>query len=310
MRDLFVEFLSHSAVQNDNIRLRHAIAARHHGFFANHHFYDDEVMRKSAMYTEFLFPNGLGYAAGSMLPMPNGDLAIFDLERRYVDGPVTSQELARLDALRPHLARAAALSARLSLERSKAVVTALVRAGMPAAVMGPDGRVLAANALFEAMSEQIMFLAFGKLALANPSSNLLLRAALSESAPDHTRSIPLPATEESAAAVLHTIPLSRDAADAADTFSSASTLLIVTHLDRPTAPSAELLGGLFDLTPSEARVARGVMEGGSTEEIASDLGLARETVRFYLKGVFAKVGVNRQIDLLALLSGAQLPAKN
>ena len=68
-------------------------------------------------------------------------------------------------------------------------------------------------------------------------------------------------------------------------FNRVNTLLIVPQLDRPSAPTAELLNGLFDLTPSAPRVAMAVSEGGSMHEVTAALGLSRETVRFYLKGL-------------------------
>lgn len=304
-RSLFEGFLANREAQEDNIRLKHGIAAKHHGFFGNHQLYGRAEMERSAIYTTFFFPQGLGYAAGSILPMPNGDIAVFDLERRFSDGPVSAEEIARLDAIRPHLARAAALSTRLNLEKARAVVEALGQAGMPAAVLGAGDRVLAANQALQALSRQIVFLAHGKLGLSDPASNQLLTTTLAAlGRRDSTSSIPLPSADEAAAGVLHVLPLP---GNARDVFNGAKALLIVTQLDRPTSPTAELLTGLFDLTPSEAKVARCLSEGHSTDEVAAALGLSRETVRFYLKGVFAKTGVSRQVDLVALLSGTALP---
>ncbi|MEP9351344.1 helix-turn-helix transcriptional regulator [Xanthobacter sp. KR7-225] len=40
------------------------------------------------------------------------------------------------------------------------------------------------------------------------------------------------------------------------------------------------------------------------DSAAAAAGISRETVRFQLKRVLAKVGVGRQADLVALLSGA------
>lgn len=299
------DFISDPALQANNMRLQKAISARHHGFFANHQLYSREEMEQSYVYQHFFFPKGLGYAAGTALPMPNGDIAIIDLERRYSDGPVSADEIGILDGLRPHLARAAALSTRLNLERARAVVEALGQAGMPAAVLGAGDRVLAANQAIQTLPQQIVFLAHGKLGLADPASNQLLTTTLTTlGRRNSTSSIPLPPTDEAAAGVLHVLPLP---GGARDVFNGAKALLIVTQLDRPTSPTAELLTGLFDLTPSEAKVARGLSEGQSIDEVAAALGLSRETVRFYLKGVFAKTGVSRQADLVALLSGATLP---
>ena len=306
-RELFEGFLDNRAAQEDNIRLKHSIALQHHGFFGNHQLYDRAEMDRSAIYTKFFFPNNLGYMVGTVLPIPNGDVAVFDLERRYSDGPVSTEEIARLDAIRPHLARAAALSTRLNLERARAIVDALNSAGMPAAVLGGQDKLLAANSLLEAMSDQIVFLAHGKFALADAASNrLMTQALLTIRERAITNSIPVPARADSPAAVIHALPLP---GEASDIFNGAKSLLIVTRLDRPASPTAELLTGLFDLTASEARIARGISEGKSTDEIAAALGFSRETVRFYLKGIFSKTGVSRQIDLMALLSGASLPAQ-
>ena len=72
-------------------------------------------------------------------------------------------------------------------------------------------------------------------------------------------------------------------------------------------PDAELIAGLFDLTPAEARVARGVAEGLTLDAIGNKASISRETVRSQLKAVLAKTGVNRQADLAALLAGLRLP---
>jgi hypothetical protein len=52
------------------------------------------------------------------------------------------------------------------------------------------------------------------------------------------------------------------------------------HINFPTTEGAAggLLQGLFDLSPAEARVARGIAERQTLEAIADDLGISRETV--------------------------------
>ncbi len=71
-------------------------------------------------------------------------------------------------------------------------------------------------------------------------------------------------------------------------------------------PKAEVLQGLFDLTPAEARVARGIAECQSVEGIADLLGVSRETIRTQLKAVLAKTGTGRQVELAALLAGSHI----
>ena len=70
------------------------------------------------------------------------------------------------------------------------------------------------------------------------------------------------------------------------------------------APDAQLLAGAFGLTPAEARLAAALAGGGrAMPEIASALGISRETARSQLRAVFAKTGAGRQAELVGLLSG-------
>jgi DNA-binding CsgD family transcriptional regulator len=64
---------------------------------------------------------------------------------------------------------------------------------------------------------------------------------------------------------------------------------------------------LFDLTPAEARVARGISEAQTVDTVADALGVSRETVRTQLKAVLAKTGVAKQTELVNLLAGKVLP---
>lgn len=297
----FDAFLANRAAQEDNVRLKRGIEAKRHGFFGTHELYGRTERESSAVYTEFLLPNGWGYAAGSVLPMPNGDLAVFDLERRFADGPVSAEELAQLNALWPHMARSAALSIRLQLQRARAIVDTLDKAGMPAAILSGQDRILAANSAFEAMKEQVVFLAHGKLALADVASNRLLAQALHAIRASVTtmNSIPVPAQADSSAAVIHALPLP---GEASDVFYGATAIVIVTKLDRSTSPSAEILTGLFDLTPAEATVANRILAGLSVNEVAIERRISRETVRSQVKKILAKTGSQSQADFIRRLA--------
>lgn len=304
LRDVMADFARDTELQANNLWLQRAMAAKRHGFVGNDKLYGPEELERNLSYSKFFLPRGLGYCAGTVIPMPHGDIAVFNLERRYADGPVPDKAIAALDAIRPHLGRAAIIATRLNLERAAAIVDALGSAGLPAAVLTKTGRVLAVNDRLEDLTEQFMILAHDKIAIASRQANALLGTAIKQIASaSTTRSIPIPASSGAPSAVAHVLPLP---GEAADIFLRAQALLVVTQLGRPVAPTAELLGGLFDLTPAEARVARRIAEGKSTEETASALKLSRETVRWYLKAIFAKTGVSRQAELCALLAGAVL----
>ncbi len=73
--------------------------------------------------------------------------------------------------------------------------------------------------------------------------------------------------------------------------------------------SAQALHTLFDLTPTEARVARHLASGLRPDQIAQELGIAATTVAFHLRNAFAKTGTHRQADLVALMLSLPLRDK-
>ena len=64
---------------------------------------------------------------------------------------------------------------------------------------------------------------------------------------------------------------------------------------------AAALRQLFDLTPTEANVARLVAQGLRRDQVAARLGVSPNTVAFHLRNVFDKTGTRRQADLMALI---------
>jgi DNA-binding CsgD family transcriptional regulator len=63
----------------------------------------------------------------------------------------------------------------------------------------------------------------------------------------------------------------------------------------------------FGLSPSEARLASVVATEISPEQAAQELGIARETARTQLKGMFIKTETHRQGELIALLQKIMNP---
>jgi DNA-binding NarL/FixJ family response regulator len=64
---------------------------------------------------------------------------------------------------------------------------------------------------------------------------------------------------------------------------------------------------LFDLTPAEARVARGLAAGQTVKGMAADSSTSANTVRTHVNAVLTKTGYSRQADVVALLNGLRPP---
>ena len=71
----------------------------------------------------------------------------------------------------------------------------------------------------------------------------------------------------------------------------------------PADDLAPLLMRAWRLTRREQEVARLVIDGLSTEDIATALFISAHTVRDHLKTMFGKMGVSRRQDMVAVLAG-------
>lgn len=299
------EFMADGWVaQNDRpVRL---FARQHPGFLTDLDVYTPEELDTNPVFTDFLRPRGYGWGAATAITVPSGERIVFDVERAYRDGPVPADIVARLDAMRPHLARAATLSARRRLQAVQVAADALEMVGLPAAVLGRQGQALAMNRSCQALLGTTVRDG-PRFALADPAADRLLAEALRTLAAvglARTQSIPVPAKEAEPPAVAHVLPVKRSARDL---FAAASAIVVVTPLAQDRLPGLSVLEGLFDLTPAEARVARGITGCRTVEQIAAESGTSPQTVRSQLKSVMAKTGVNRQVELVRLLSGVALP---
>jgi len=116
--------------------------------------------------------------------------------------------------------------------------------------------------------------------------------------------LPFPVRNADAAMIAHVVPIR---GSARDIFFRCAAMLMLTPVTRPEAPPAELIRSLFDLTPAEARVARGLAAGQTVTDIAAESGTSMNTVRSHVKVVLTKVGYNRQSDVVALLNGLRPP---
>lgn len=248
---------------------------------------------------------GLGWQVGAMTPLPTGELASFTFERWLRDGRAPAASIARLEEVRPHLARATLVAARLGLERARATASALQSILLPAAVLRASGHVVATNALFDSLSAVFRPTAFGGLALADASAQALLKASIEagRGASEPTvRSFPIARDESGPPLVLHVLPLRRNARDVV---SGGDLLLAATTVCASRlVPDPSVLSGLFDLTPAEARFAAALTRLGSLKQASSDCGIAVSTARSYLERIFLKTGTHGQAALVALLQAA------
>jgi DNA-binding CsgD family transcriptional regulator len=283
-------------------------AAQHAGFLADVDIFTREELDREPLYRDLYRSRlGVGSVAATAIPIPTGERATFVLGRRIERGPMERAVIQQLDELRPHLARSALMSARLRLERARVASETLAVIGLPALVLNQHGKVLAANHLIEALTGYVQWRAHDRLSLSDKAADQLLRDAVATidlTGGSSVRSFPVRDMRADMMMVAHVVPIRLSARDI---FARCAAVLVLTPVALPQAPPVELVQSLFDLTPAEARVARGLAAGKTVYDIATDGGTSANTVRTQLRAVLGKTGCSRQTEVVALLSGLAAP---
>jgi DNA-binding CsgD family transcriptional regulator len=276
--------------------------SRHQGFLRDVDLCSEAELAKEPTYCGDWLKVDMRWGAATAFALPTGETASIILSRTR-ERPAEAATIQRLDQLRPHLARAAVMAARLHLERAQAASQTLAALGLAALVLDDSGKVLAANALIEGLANFVHWRSADRVMLKDGSADDMLGQALARIAANDNggvRSFPVRDEVTSALMVGHVLPIRFSARDI---FARSAAVFVLMPVAAPSAPPVELVMSLFDLTPAEARVARGLAAGKTVDDLAGDGGVSPNTVRVQVRGVLEKTGCERQTDVVALLGG-------
>jgi NAD(P) transhydrogenase subunit beta len=233
-----------------------------------------------------------------------GKTVRFAIQRTERQGDFEETTARRLSSLLPHIGQALRLS--FSTESPlHSRLQSLDASGTPAVIVdrtlnlrhrNPAADVLLRGAGFPRDSG-------GRLQLASPDLQKCLREAVREvlggcgrAAVGLTLTQPQDLTR-STALVTEAPPASRLYPNARH----GGALVTIAREDRPLDLDADDLAVLFDLTPTETRIAGLIGSGVSSERCAAWMDVNRATLRWHLKHVFQKTGTDGQIDLAVLM---------
>lgn len=274
------------------------------GFMERAAFFTEDERWSDNPYSNNMVRIGASWQVGSVVELPDGEMALFTFERKSGLPDFDQRDLALLDSIRPHLARASLMSTRLKLERAKASVAAMNALGIPASVISSTGIVVSSNSLFDELGDVLRPAAFGRLVAKDRLVNNLLQAALPgplQVAQPEVRSIPVRRDDALQPIVVHVLPLRRSASEVFD--SGAAVVAVTGYSVTGNLPSDAVLRGLFDLSVAEAAVATALSSGHTVKDIAAQRQLSMATVRTHLAQIFRKTGTSQQGQLIALLKG-------
>jgi DNA-binding CsgD family transcriptional regulator len=258
----------------------------------------------------FLIPRGLDEELGTIIVAPDGKAVVVSLVRRHGAPRYARETVDMFTRIRPHLARSMMLATRAGLRQSEITTQLLSALGVPAVVLTGGGTVVAANESFPFDSVYFTTDAKDRLTPLVSASERLLREAIADSLMDRSstpKSFPIFGLEESQPYIADLLPMP---GDAQDLFSRARFVLILTKLATPTPPPVSVLRALYDLTPTEADIARALAYGDTVGAISNERERSRETIRAQLKTIFDKTGTSRQTELVSLLLGRAVQIKD
>jgi DNA-binding CsgD family transcriptional regulator len=297
-----VELLNDFAAEGWGLRNERLFRANREGQFSfvqDFDLFTQQEWDSLPIYQDFLVPRGFGYGTGTLIANAAGiDISIV-FERKLSQGVIRPQTIAVLDTLRPHIARSMVLATDHERQQADMMLKGLSAIAAPAAIVQTNGRVLSANHQFIHKQKRVSIHAHDRIFVGDGIANRLLYDAISSIGADHVKSVPLPATEEDDACIVHIIPLCKDAHDIS---LQGSAIVVVAQLARSTGDHLSIIRGLYDLTRGEARVTIEILKGLALPSVAGHLGISYETVRSVAKTVYAKTGSAGQSDLVRRLS--------
>tara|TARA_Y100001934_G_scaffold283120_1_gene400615 strand:+ start:1157 stop:2299 length:1143 start_codon:yes stop_codon:yes gene_type:complete len=277
----------------------------------------DEVRQTNPWYYRvFMKPNDMGYIAAINFFNDDEWHVGIGLHRSFQAEPFNDDELQLLNTLTPHFQRALRIHRELyrAQSREQSLSAALSRLMLGIIVLDSHDKVIYHNPVAATlMTTHPALRVIGDRLHVHDSEDAQVLAQMLASLRDANTT----GNQRDLALSLHhpdrRHPLTVLGATARETpahFGEFATKgQVALYLSDPdsrfSAPQTSLMD-LFGVTRSEAEVAIALANGLSIDDIVERKGVGKETVRSHLKGVFAKLGVSRQQDVVRVVLGSGL----
>lgn len=276
-------------------------------FICDYMILSEAEMDRNLAY-EWYGRHGLRYFVGAPLLETSRYRVMWSFQRSRRQGHPQQKDIDLFLMLSPHVARALSLADQLGTLRSSLRFSSVMLEALPQAVFALD----TAGALVFANPGARRVLAAGdgltvhggrlSAALSSEQARLdsMIRSAtvpMDSSARGWTR-VTRPSGRPPYAVFIAQLSIEDGELGAED----AKVLVMVHDTAQHHEVSVEMLAAVYGLTETEARLASAISAGHSLESAAALLHVQIATARSHLKSVFAKLGVNRQQDLVRLLT--------
>ena len=271
-------------------------------------FLDPDKLRQLPIYKAVLNPIQIDDCLMTSLLTTGTRVMYLSLYQNRAAGYFENEHRARLQALAPHLVRAARLEQQL---RQSRVQERIQRAALDeidlAIFLVRDLQAKPLNSLADELllGDTGILHQGGALRASHPASNAQLQEAIEAAGGGRTRLARQSATCATPFAIRRpdsntprtgwVVPVSEPSS------ASPNGLAAIADPDQRPEFASETISRLFGLTASEARLAAAIASGETPKEYAKRVGISDHTARWTLKQVQSKLGTHRQLDIASLL---------
>ncbi|MGX5832142.1 helix-turn-helix transcriptional regulator [Mesorhizobium sp. 43Arga] len=242
--------------------------------------------------------------------------AVFDLYRQESGGVIADRDRHILHVLAPHLRRAITISDLIDMKNleNAAFGETLDNVAAGVVIVGPTGRILHTNEPARAMlaSRLPIISQAGKIGARHPDATIELLRAIELSHGNEIgigrKGIGVPLVHDgSTVATAHVLPLARGARTRLVAEATAAVFIVAT--DAPSRAEMGTVARMFRLTPAETRMLEHLSAGESLPNAADSLGISITTAKTHRSRIFAKMGVARHAELMAVVQRLVPPSQ-
>ena len=261
--------------------------------------FSPEEITRDPYYQEFLRPRGFGWHACALLAgAPREETVNLTLRRTLQQGMFEPDDLAALSAQLPLIRATSAITQMMGGLTGSAAADRDTRRAM----FGFDRDWRAFVVRHPAGADNILRVRGGRLVAADSRQQARVTSAVERARAQSNPATAMLADAEGAAWILSVVPAAAMVPSWMTPFTSWAVLA-------PCAPPMEVefaraqhIAELLGLSAAEARVAALIGNARSVAATAEALATTPGTVRNQLKAIFAKTGVTRQSELVALIA--------
>jgi DNA-binding CsgD family transcriptional regulator len=279
-----------------------------------HDHFDDQCVRNSRFFQEFLIPDGGRFLTGGRIVDMATTTAYVGVHRNANQGPLPSEDVRLLRDVAREIGRAVRFHLEFEELRTKNAVLSAVLDFLPAIACVTDSRCRLvpgsrrAERLF-AMNDGLGVRA-GIVTPSRADDETMLRRLVEQATASRSGkcggAFGLVRPSDGTRLRLEVMPLAASLPECGEWQRNLAVLLIEDI--RPISlPSGRRLQEIFGLTAAEARLAVDLAAGKRPDAIARERGVRMPTVRSQIRAVLQKTGTSRQSELVGLL--ARLPSR-